>query len=119
MVFRLAHSEYSNRHIFEASVQRRSWLRRLVLVTTLMMLAFSSSWVVLLALGGAVPAWLGCVSLVGSIFAMVRSLQLYKILPTKTAPRHRLRPVSRHATPTSSGPWIGRNILPVAFILKH
>ena len=62
MVFRLAHSEYSNRHTFEASVQRRSWLRRLVLVTTLMMLAFSSSWVVLLALGGAVPAWLGCVS---------------------------------------------------------
>ena len=43
MVFRLAHSEYSNRHTFEASVQRRSWLRRLVLVTTLMMLAFSSS----------------------------------------------------------------------------
>ena len=119
MVFRLAHSEYSNRHTFEASVQRRSLLRRLLLVTTLMMLAFSSSWVVLLAFGGAVPAWLGCVSFIGSVLAMVRTLQLYKILPSKTAPRHCLRPVSRHATPTSSGAWIGRNILPVAFILKH
>ena len=119
MVFRLAHSEYSNRHTFEASVQRRSWLRRLVLVTTLMMLAFSSSWVVLLALGGAVPAWLGCVSFAGSVFAMVRTLKLSKVLPSKTAQRHCLRPVSRHAMPTSSGAWIGRNILPVAFILKH
>ena len=60
MVFRLAHSEYSNRHTFEASVQRRSWLRRLVLVTTLMMLAFffelgciAGSW-----RGSASVAWL-------------------------------------------------------------
>ena len=119
MVFRLAHSEYSNRHTFEASVLRRSLLRRLLLVTTLLILAFSSSWVVLLALGGAVPAWLGCVSFVGSVFAMARTLKLSKLLPSKTAQRHCLRPVSRHATPASSGAWIGRNILPVAFILKH
>ena len=77
MVFRLAHSEYSNRHTFEAAVQRRSWLRRLVLVTTLMTLAFSSSWVVLLARrrGSASVAWLRILG-AGSVFAMVRALQL-------------------------------------------
>ena len=118
MVFRLADSEYSNRHLFEASVQRRTVFRKVIVSITLFALAFSSSWVVMLAINGAVPTWLGCMSCIGSVLAMFRALQVSKNLPAKPLPRHRLHPASRCSSGSSSGAWIGRNILPVALILK-
>ena len=120
MVFRLAHSEYSNRHAFDAEVRRRALARRLLISVTLFALAFSSSWVVLLATQGVIPAWLGAVSCGGSLLAMVRALVVSRrSSEAQPVARHRLRPVSTRHSTTPNGAWIGRNVLPVALILRQ
>ena len=120
MVFRIAKSEYSNRHAFDAAVARRTLQRRLLISITLFALAFSASGVTLLALQSGVPSWLGLVSLGGSIWAMVRVLVVSRRrTETTSATRHRLRPVSSRQRVTPNGAWIGRNILPAALILRQ
>lgn len=120
MVFRIAKSEFSNRHAFNAAVARRAFQRRLLVSVTLFALAFSASWVTLLALQGVVSTWLGIVSLGGSMLAMVRVLVMSRRgAETKPAARHRLRPVSSRERVTPNGAWIGRNILPAALILRQ
>jgi hypothetical protein len=120
MVFRIAKSEFSNRHAFDASVRRRALRRRLLVSLALFALAFSSSWVVLLAIQGVIPLWLGAVSGGGSLFAMMRTLVMSRRpAETKPATRHRLRPTSHRQSEVPNGAWIGRNILPAALILRQ
>ena len=120
MVFRIANSEYSNRHAFDAALERREFLRRVLVSLALFGLAFSSSWVVLLAFQGAIPLWLGVVSGGGSLFTMVRVLVVSRgSSENNPAARHRLRPVSSRQPVTTHGEWIGRNVLPVALILRQ
>ena len=118
MVYRLNDIEERNRQSFCRREERRFARRRAFLSLMLLSLAFSSSWVVLLAVHAAVPWWVGAVSFCGSAMAAYRALGLATSpVPTTRTPRTTLRPSFDRRMPTERS-WIGRSVLPVALILR-
>ena len=117
MVFRLCEKENLNRRAFDAQERRRQTRRRMILSVTLFSLAFSSSWVVLIALHAGISLWLGIFSLLGSILAGSKAISYYTLEPEQLHLSRRLKPAPVKSG-YRSGSWVGRSVLPVALILK-